>query len=94
MKLQVKTRRELETVAMHLTRAVAYLQRPDIMGVATATAYPNGADYTIRNPACVTTLQPAEHISAVNHRYGSDITGLYEGLRQLRRMLDAESEAK
>lgn len=82
-------RKQLDTIRANLQRAVNYLNRPDIVGIATRTTSPLGNDYTIRNAACLESCAgQTEHIRPVNHHIGSDIAGLYTALSQISEFLD------
>jgi hypothetical protein len=79
---------ELEAIRGNLRRAVAYLQSPEVVGIAHATKNPNGASYTIVNPACINSYLPAEHVDVINRFIGSDIAGVYTALHELDEFLD------
>lgn len=87
-KEQVK---RLETIRSNLRRAVNYMKKPEIVGIATATLPDRilGNTYIIKNPACcesMTRTPPA--INITNHEAGSDIVGLYWALSMIEEFLD------
>lgn len=87
-KQQIK---ELQAIQGQLQRAIDYLLRPRVKGIAVETKFPTGADYTIRNtefafdPPCQT-----EHVTVLDHQIGSDLALLYTANKQLQQFLLAE----
>jgi hypothetical protein len=79
LKLTKKQSNKLRQIQAHLTRAQAYLMRPDVAGIAHETFNPNGATYTIGNPECC----KVQRVNVMDKYIGSDITGVYTGLREL-----------
>lgn len=80
---------KLETVRTNIARAVKYMRDPRVIGIATQTQNPNGADYTIRNPAALEHCHgTVEHVAVMNKEIGSDIAGLYTALTLLDEFLD------
>jgi hypothetical protein len=85
-KLTKKQRKELESILYHIKRAVKYLKRDDVVGIATKTDYPNGASYQIINPEC----SEIKAIDSMNKNIGSDITGLYTASQLLESFLGSD----
>ena len=91
MKIQVKVQNELRRIEANLQRALDYLQSDRVAGIAHTTNNPNGMSYTIRNRDCLKVATGLrEHIDVMNKHYGSDITGLEEGLRLLKALLNTQ----
>lgn len=85
MKIPTKVRRELELVRLDLQRARDYLEQEQVAlcrkgGVATTTLH-----MTRPNDGAV--------FYEVNKFYGSQLTGLEEGMRKLRNLLEPQEES-
>ena len=93
MEVTKKHLRELERVHTNLSRAIAYIQRPNVQGIAVETTNPNGGSYRIVNPDLALpndhTIPRAEFIQTINHEVGSDFVGLYQAFRELDRIIKA-----
>jgi hypothetical protein len=93
-------RRQLEAVLSNLRRGIAYLNRPQVLGIAEAIEEKNarGDDYDLRNPACMASCTSvALHMRTMNKSIGSDIAGLYQALTLLDELLNpprTEEEAQ
>lgn len=86
-KQQIK---ELETIRANLRRAVQYVRRPEVQGIAEAIPENRalGGDYRIINPACCeTSVNTHLFIRTINHCIGSDFVGLYNALTAIERFL-------
>jgi len=87
--LTKKQYRDLHAILSNLRRAYNYIEQPAVIGIAEAVTDPNGADFTIRNPACLESCCGlAEHIRPMNKSIGSDIAGLSQALHQLEDFLN------
>jgi len=86
---------ELHGVLRDLERGTGYLLRDDVAGIAHTTTRPNGNDYTVRNLACVQScVGTVEHVSVMNKHYGSHITGVYDGARRLKNILERVAQER
>ena len=85
-KLTKRQSNKLRQIQAHLTRAQSYLMCSDVVGIAHKTVYPNGASYTINNPVC----NEVQHVNVMDKYIGSDITGVYTGLKELCEFLSLE----
>ena len=86
-KQQIK---ELEAIRANLRRAVRYMRRPEVQGIAEVLPESRalGCDYRIINPACcetATNLKPI--VRTMDHRAGSDFVGLYNALTAIESFL-------
>jgi hypothetical protein len=89
MRLTKKQHSELSEIRRYLKRGVSYLSQPDIVGIAQeVTSWPNGGDYTIRNPEVLKhSTREAEHIRLLNKDIGSDMALIYTALQELEAFL-------
>lgn len=84
MKLQARTRKELELVLLDLKRALDYVRKPE-----TAVCHKGGVATTALH---MTRRMDGAVFYEVNKEIGSNLTGLAEGIRKLENLLHPESE--
>lgn len=82
MKIQAKVRRELQLIELDLKRAMDYLAREDtalckVGGVATTTLH-------------MTRKLDGKIFYEVNKEIGSQLCGLAEGMRKLKRLIETD----
>lgn len=99
MKTKNLTKKQLQALRIirnELRRGVDYLRNEKVVGIATEikTTFANGADYLIKNPACIeTSANTVGAVRVMNKNFGSDIVGLYNALTGLDEFLTEIREA-
>jgi hypothetical protein len=84
MKLTKTQQQQLYYILHHIERANKYLLDDKVVGIAHKTDSPNGASYTINNTDCST----IHHVDVMDKHIGSDITGVYDTLKLLKRFIE------